>query len=167
MTDSAASRHRRSILEKAKQLRDKRAELAHVRSRVVQLQEQFRQTHKTLFDTLAALAASAEAIERDIRREAVEAFYASGGTDKHPAPGVGIRVSSRLVYSPAAALDWAVNHRMALILDVKTFEAVADAALSANGDDTVGLRSFVRREDVVRSTVSPKLDEILSETGHQ
>lgn len=45
--------------------------------------------------------------------------------DKHPAPGVGIKVGTRLDYNEHDAFAWAVVHEMALSLNRKSFEAHA------------------------------------------
>ena len=41
------------------------------------------------------------------------------------APGVRVREMTRLTYDPQDALAWAIEHRLALVLDVKTFEQLA------------------------------------------
>jgi hypothetical protein len=112
------------------------------------------------------LSAEVEAIDRDVRREAEAAYRESGGRDKHPAPGVAIRVMHRLVYSMEDAVEWAMRHRACFILDTKAFEAMAIAALDSGAPSMADLRQIVTREDAPKATVTPKLDEILRETGH-
>ncbi len=43
-------------------------------------------------------------------------------------PGVKIREVPQLTYDPHHALEWAMEHRMALTLDAKAFERIAKAA---------------------------------------
>ena len=45
--------------------------------------------------------------------------------DKHPGSGVEIGVGQHLDYSPAEAFSWALEHKIALTLNVKVFESIA------------------------------------------
>jgi hypothetical protein len=59
-------------------------------------------------------------------RELTLAAYALDPTCKKPAPGVGVRLVSKLEYDCEKALDWAVEEAPAMLdLDVKSFEAYA------------------------------------------
>src|SRR3990167_149528 len=62
-------------------------------------------------------------LETSIRETAVQAFQATG--DKHPFPGVEVKVFTTLTYDPRDALLWAEEHRVALQLDKRTFEGIA------------------------------------------
>lgn len=64
--------------------------------------------------------------EMETRLLAVQ-IYAETGS-KQPHAGVGIRVTTKLAYSRAAALEWAQHHRIALALDTKAFEGLAKAS---------------------------------------
>jgi len=44
---------------------------------------------------------------------------------KELASGVRVREMTRLTYDPQDALAWAIEHRLALILDSKTFDQLA------------------------------------------
>lgn len=62
-------------------------------------------------------------------REATLAAYRADPSNKQPAPGVGIRVTTRLTYDEAKAMMWALDHQMPqlLKLNVKAFEKAAPA----------------------------------------
>jgi hypothetical protein len=60
----------------------------------------------------------------DALRTLALAIYQSTAR-KELAPGVKIREMTRLTYDPQDALTWAIEHRIALTLDVKTFGQLA------------------------------------------
>jgi len=61
--------------------------------------------------------------EAKLRELTLQAYQETG--NKQPALGVGIREVVKLEYSPQDAYSWAVNHNMALKLDVSAFEKIA------------------------------------------
>ena len=61
-------------------------------------------------------------IEAELRAAILAAYQATGNTK--PAPGVGIRETTTYQYDPAAALAWCLEHKVALQLDTKAFEAL-------------------------------------------
>lgn len=63
-------------------------------------------------------------LETRIRKAALDAF-AENSDNKRPAAGVGIRVTTQLVYDPALALTWAKTTGLAVSLDTKAFEKIA------------------------------------------
>lgn len=67
-------------------------------------------------------------IEKNVRSTA-EIVYSETG-DKKPLPGVEIKIFKILEYDAAAALEWALEHKLAVIpesLDRKAFESIARA----------------------------------------
>ena len=75
----------------------------------------------------AAEKAKAEVVEAETcLREMALTIYRDT-EDKHPGPGVEIKQRVRLLYDPGEALAWAVEHGLALSLDVKAFERHAKA----------------------------------------
>ena len=64
-----------------------------------------------------------EQAEAALRQLAVQRYQATG--QKTLAPGVKVRDLTRLTYDPQTALAWAIEHRLALRLDVKAFEQIA------------------------------------------
>lgn len=61
--------------------------------------------------------------ETKLRELALETYAET--KDKAVAPGVGIRVMSRLDYDSWDAIDWAMEHKLALKLDTSAFEKIA------------------------------------------
>ena len=77
-------------------------------------------------ETREALRAKANETEAALREEAVSVYRATG--DKKPAPGVGIRVMTRKVYSEKNAIVWCRTYAPVCIkevLDKKAFEALS------------------------------------------
>jgi len=64
--------------------------------------------------------------EECVRTATLAEFERTGS--KAPAPCVGVRVMTRLVYDANTALAWAREHDMALSLDKRAFEKVAKAS---------------------------------------
>jgi N-methylhydantoinase B/oxoprolinase/acetone carboxylase alpha subunit len=93
----------------------------------------------------------------DQLRELALADYKATGSKK-PHPVMGIRVSLKLTYDPAVALDWAKTEMpAALMLDTKTFEAFVKSA------NTVPL-TFVDYQQIPSATIATDLSEYLKET---
>jgi len=64
--------------------------------------------------------------EAKLRELTLQAYAKTG--NKAPAPGVGIREVTKLEYFTEYAYDWALEHKMALSLDKKAFERVAQVS---------------------------------------
>lgn len=62
--------------------------------------------------------------QENLLRELTLAVYQETG-EKKPAEGVGVREITKLEYEVPLAQAWAVEHRIALQLDRKAFEAIA------------------------------------------
>ena len=93
-------------------------------------------------------------MERDLKSIAVAEWRETG--TKHPAPGVGIRVSERPVYDADRALQWAQETRMALTpeaLDVAAFTKIAKATALP----------FVRMEQTATATLASDLAAALED----
>jgi hypothetical protein len=94
-------------------------------------------------------------LSEQLRELALADFKATGS--KKPHPGVGIRVSTKLVYDPAVALDWAkTNVPAALVLDTKTFEGFVKASTAPV--------TFVSIVETPTATIATDLSEYLKET---
>ena len=63
--------------------------------------------------------------ETKLRDIALAAYLES--QDKRPGPGVEIKVGTKLTYEPDEAFAWAKEHGLALMLNVRSFEALAKA----------------------------------------
>ena len=66
-----------------------------------------------------------DSTENELRKGALAIYEKTN--NKAPGPGLGIRETTVLRYTPEKALAWALEHHMALALDKKAFEAIAKA----------------------------------------
>jgi hypothetical protein len=89
------------------------------------LLEQWFQANDELVQERETIIAKAGEVETTLR-DAIKAAYAADPSKKTVAPGLSVRVTKRAVYDKAAALEWAKAHGLALALDAKAFEKIAD-----------------------------------------
>lgn len=87
------------------------------------------------------------------RALAVALFTATG--NKQPVNGVGIRETTKLLYDPVLALEYAQEHGVALKLDIAAFEQMAKIKELRPGFVTVLLTAT--------ATISQDLSKILEE----
>ena len=90
--------------------------------------------------------ATAEVTLRDMT---LAAYHKTG--DKHPVPGVDVRLIQQMNYDTAEALTWAMDKRLALKLDVNAFEKVAK----------VIRLDFVTIIEMPQATIASDLDAVL------
>lgn len=110
---------------------------------------EFEQANAELVTSLAAAKQAQSAAEIALRSWG-EAEFLTTGNEK-PAPGVGIRVSQKMIYEEAAAIDWSKENAPALILpmlDRKPFEAMMATRPAP----------FVSTENVVTVTIAANLE---------
>lgn len=117
-------------MEGIKLLKDQIIAVARARQAVALLRDAKRQSlsewevaNNSLLATLKTaemFCAESEAILRGL----ILAEYAATG-DKAPAPGVGIRLITKLTYVEEDAFAWAVEHKVALKLNTGVFEKMA------------------------------------------
>lgn len=81
--------------------------------------------NKSLLDEATQTAQLVTEAEDTLRILALQAYTVTG--NKQPAPGVSVRVLTKLEYNPKEALKWAMSHQIALSLDKKSFEGFAKA----------------------------------------
>ena len=98
---------------------------AHVATRTEAVR-QFQEEHKILFDLAANAIKGQEEAEAHLRTMTLQAYLETG--NKQPCEGVAVRILTKLDYNPETAFEWAVNHKMALKLDVTAFEKIAKAS---------------------------------------
>ena len=79
---------------------------------------------KFLNELAQSKEATAEA-EIKLRELTIKTYQETG--NKTPAPGVAIREITKLEYDPKEALKWALEHKISLSLDKKSFEGFAKA----------------------------------------
>ena len=82
--------------------------------------------------------ATAENWKDDVARLTIEvralAVLLYDGENKDVAPGVSITDTRQVTYDKGAALDWAIEHKLAVLLDDKLFEQLAKLGVA---DDIV------------------------------
>jgi hypothetical protein len=94
-----------------------------VHQQVQHLREAWAASYAPLLQDEAVQKQVVRQAEEALRRLAVEVYQST--RNKEIAPGVRVREMTRLTYDPQDALTWAIEHRLALALDVKTFEQLA------------------------------------------
>ncbi len=97
-----------------------------LKTQVQTLKQEFAVCHAALFKEEALGKEAVMEAETALRALAVDIFRCTAQKTVHP--GVKIREVTQLAYDPKRALDWAMEHRMALTLDAKAFEKIAKAA---------------------------------------
>lgn len=96
-------------------------------------------------ENFASLALSE--MEGKLREMAVQDYLQTG--NKNPAPGVSIKLMTRLQYNLAEALAWATEHNLALKLDTQAFEKVAKASPLP----------FVQQGEIPQAFIASNLEE--------
>jgi hypothetical protein len=114
-----------------------------VHTQVQQLREAWATKYTTLLQEEARHKQAVHQVEATLRTLAITVYQSTDR--KELAPGVKVREMTRLIYDPQTALTWALEHRLALMLDVKTFEQLAK----------VTALPFVRRWVEPQATLSP------------
>lgn len=85
---------------------------------------QFDIDNKEIKESAASLAQQVTIAEAELKRNAV-ALYEQDSSTKQIAPGIVIKEVVQVGYDRKKAFNWAVEHKMALTLDEKTFEKIA------------------------------------------
>lgn len=86
----------------------------------------FEQSYETLIARVIQVGGVVAAEEAALRELTLRRFEETG--DKHPAPGVGIRLETVVdIPNPAAALEWAKTSGLALMVDLKALKQIAAA----------------------------------------
>jgi hypothetical protein len=121
-----------TLLDHVRRVAELREGLATQQVHLKLVQQEFDFAHAGLIAGVALRAAVLATAEADLRAAALERFSAT--EDKHPAPGVTIRVQTRVTYDRDQALAWAKAKGVALTLDAKAFEGLAkhDRSLPAS-----------------------------------
>ena len=94
-----------------------------VHTQVQHLREAWATHYAPLLQDEALQKQAVRQAEETLRRLAIEMYQTTGC--KELAPGVRVREMTRLTYNPQDALTWAIEHRLALSLDVKAFDQLA------------------------------------------
>ncbi len=94
-----------------------------VHQQVQHLREAWATHYAPLLQDEALQKQAVRQAEETLRRLAIAMYQATGS--KELASGVRVREMTRLTYDPQDALVWAIEHRLALALDVKAFDQLA------------------------------------------
>jgi hypothetical protein len=100
-----------------------RTQYQAVHQQVQHLREAWATHYAPLLQDEALQKQAVRQAEEALRRLAIEIYHSTGSKDI--ALGVCVREMTRLTYDPQDALTWAIEHRLALVLDVKTFDQLA------------------------------------------
>lgn len=134
-------------------LADARARYDRVTAYIKEREAAFRATIKIELDESDVAAQDMVDAERNVKALAEAAYRATG--DVMPAPGITVKLFTKLRYSAAEAFAWARDTHMALIpeqLDVKAFEKIAKATTLP----------FVTTETEPKVTIASDLDKALA-----
>jgi len=110
--------------------------------------DEWEKQNKEILDAVTASAVVASEAEIKLRELTLQAFAETGS--KSPASGVGIRIKTILNYLSSDAMDWAMEHKLALKLDSSAFEKIAK---------TNNL-PFVTISEEPQATIATNLEEI-------
>ncbi|KKK65136.1 hypothetical protein LCGC14_2977190 [marine sediment metagenome] len=109
--------------------------------------EKWVEVNQPLLDNESTAKIICQEVESALRELTLQAYAETG--NKSPAHGVGIREVTKLEYDVKVALDWAVEHTMALKLDSSAFEKIAK----------VSPPDFVHVSQVPQATIASQLEE--------
>ncbi len=131
---------RQSRTDMEAEIRERRAP---IQEKVDQLWEEFRQSNGELLDTMATAIETEQALDLELRQRAINHFSSTGEKklDKH----ISVRVTNKLQYTDAAAVEWAEKNAPVMIvrsIDRKAFESlptVLDLPFVSNEPSVVGV----------------------------
>ena len=138
-----------TLQEQISVVQEYRAGLTILQAMEAKREEEFRQAHRVLFSELANAKQLCAEAEQALRDMTLQAFKETG--NKAPAPGVGIRLITRLIYDASQAFGWAKQHGLALKLDTTTFEKIAK----------VNKPDFVAIAEEPQATIATDLNRIV------
>ena len=134
-----------SLIQRVAELRDQQQRFAlEVKTR----RAEWEQENAELLETEQTAKAELLEAENELRA-AILAQYAATG-NKKPAEECGVRVSTKFVYDPQKAIDWATQNASIFLkttLDAKAFEA----HLKSN------LLDFVEKQEIPTATIATEL----------
>ena len=104
-------------------VRQARLQYQATKAQADELRRAFHIEHEVVFQQESASKQAVAEAEAALRDLALDEYMHIGA--KTIAPGVVIHEATRQQYDRDKALEWAIEHRLALVLDVKTFEKLA------------------------------------------
>ena len=106
------------------------------------------EANQPLLDNESDAKSTCQEAEAKLREMTIQSYVDTG--NKSALPGIGIRIMTRLTYDNQMAMEWAVEHKLALKLDAVIFEKIAK---------TSGL-PFVTIAEEPTATIAADLKEI-------
>ena len=114
------------LKEQIKVVVEARAVVKKLRDEKKDLLARWEEHNKELIYQVGLQSAWLDDEEAELRERTLKAYKETG--NKAPAPGVGIREVTKLDYDTKVAFDWAIEHTMALKLDVSAFTKIVKAS---------------------------------------
>ncbi len=112
----------------------------------------FEEEHKALFLMIKTASEEVAALEESVRALALERWATTGDTKGYT--GTQVKWFTRYEYDKGEALRWAIDHKIALQLDVKGFEAILKASAATPVE-------FAKRIDEPKATIATDLEKAL------
>ena len=112
-----------TITEQVNTVVEARANAKHATEVRTNLYEEWLATYHAVIETEKAMKETCQEAEVKLRELALQIFAET--KDKAVAPGIGIRVLTKLDYDSKTAMAWAMEHKLALKLDTTSFEKIA------------------------------------------
>ena len=112
-----------SIREQTEMVARGRCLLTLLQEKLMKYRANWEKENAGLIESIAALRENVAEQEDQLRGLALANYEETG--NKHPSPGVDIRVLTTVEYGDMDALLWAMEHKIALFLDRVVFERIA------------------------------------------
>ena len=117
-------------MEAERQLREQINAVVEARKKVQEATEQktsayqkWVEANQPLIDHESNAKSACQEAETELREMTLQEYVETG--NKSPLPGIGIRIMTRLNYESQKAMEWAMEHKLALKLDSSAFEKIA------------------------------------------
>lgn len=121
-----------TVIERLEAIAAQRRIVKETREEIEAARAEWQERNKDRIEAGAAATQALAEMESSLRADLAEAFTADEFDDKHPYPGVEIRIMREVVYETEKARAWAIdNMRAALKLDQVAFEKFAKASPEA------------------------------------
>lgn len=112
------------MIERLRRIQAQRIKLAHLRMLIEEERKRWQETIREWTEAASEAAERVMEMEAELRAEAAERYAQDG--DKHPVPGVNIRVVRECDYDLIEARKWALTHfPPAMQLNRQVFEKFA------------------------------------------
>ena len=112
-----------TIVEQINAVVDTRARLKESLTKRHESYQQWEADNAIILDDESNARLACQEAETELRELAIQIYADTGSKDV--APGIGIRVMTKLGYDGKVAMEWAMEHKLALKLDSSAFEKIA------------------------------------------